>query len=292
MPLDRPSDAPAGEFVAFIHSHIGQGSGIDRETCSPSAPAPVSLPPAPAGAKAAGQARSTHARSRPGGRGQHAHSAGESSSGSGKVRCMPDQSFAANEHAILQEITAPFTTLRDDPGAITADVDFPVVLRGYDRLAVDAYVKRTIQLVAELHAQRSPEAAIRRATERMGEQISGILQRAYDTAAQITAQSRAEADNRLEVARHEAAQVAAGGERRLRELDGDTDRIWAERLRIVEDARELAGQLIALVESATERFPPAEAEVTAEPEAAEPETGADPRSVSALSATANRGART
>ena len=63
---------------------------------------------------------------------------------------MPDQSSAADEHAILQEITAPLATLPDDPVAIAADVDFPVVLRGYDRLAVDAYVKRTSQLVAEL----------------------------------------------------------------------------------------------------------------------------------------------
>ena len=171
---------------------------------------------------------------------------------------MPDQSSAADEHAILQEITAPLATLPDDPVAIAADVDFPVVLRGYDRLAVDAYVKRTSRLVAELQATRSPEAAVRRAIERMGEQTSGILQRAHDTAEQITAQSRAEAEDRLEVARQEAAQIAAAGEQRLKDLDADTDRIWAERLRIVEDARELAGQLTALAQSATERFPPAE----------------------------------
>ena len=103
---------------------------------------------------------------------------------------MPDQSSAADEHAILQGITAPLATLPDDPVAIVVDVDFPVVRRGYDRFAVDAYVKRTSQLVAELQATRSPEAAVRRAIERMGEQTSGILQRAHDTAEQITAQSR------------------------------------------------------------------------------------------------------
>src|SRR5881227_3196749 len=107
---------------------------------------------------------------------------------------MPDQSSAANEHAILQEITAPLARLPDDPVPLVADVDFPVVLRGYDRLAVDAYVKRTSQLVAELQASRSPEAAVRRALERVGEQISGILQRAHETAAQITAQSRSDAE--------------------------------------------------------------------------------------------------
>src|SRR5436309_2339898 len=104
---------------------------------------------------------------------------------------MPDQSSAADEHAILQEITAPLAPL-------AADVDFPRVLRGYDPMAVDAYVKQTSQLVAELQATRSPEAAVRRALERVGEQISGILKRAHETAEQITAQSRREAEDRLE----------------------------------------------------------------------------------------------
>ena len=86
--------------------------------------------------------------------------------------CMPDQSSAASEHAILQEITAPLDTLPDDAVA-AVHADFPVALRGYDRLAVDAYVKQTSQLVAELQATRSPEAAVRKALERVGEQISG-----------------------------------------------------------------------------------------------------------------------
>src|ERR1035441_3324694 len=120
---------------------------------------------------------------------------------------MADQSSAADEYAILQEITAPLTMLPDDPVAIAADVDFPVVLRGYDRVAVDAYVKRTRQLVAELEATRSPEAAIRRAIERMGERISGILQRAHDTAGQMIARSRAEAEDRLEGSPPEGAQT-------------------------------------------------------------------------------------
>lgn len=200
----------------------------------------------------------------------------------GNVECMPDQSSGADKRAILQEITAPLTTLPDDAFAIVDDVDFPVVLRGYDRDAVDAYVKRTRQLVADLQATRSPEAAIRRVAERMGEQISGIIERACDTAAQITAEARADAEDTLEVARQEAAQVVAGRERQLKDLDDDTDRVWADRLRIVEDARVLIRQLIAVVESASERFPPDESEVRPELEAAEPDVEAGPRSVVAL----------
>jgi hypothetical protein len=172
------------------------------------------------------------------------------------VRDMPDQSSASTEHALMQEITAPLATLPDDPVPVAADADFPIVLRGYDRLAVDAYVQKTSQLVAELQATRSPEAAIRRALERVGEEVSGILQRAHDTAAQITAQSRSEAEDRLEAARHEAAQIVAHAQERLRELDAETDRIWAERHRIVEDTRELANELLTLTGSAADRFPP------------------------------------
>src|SRR5437763_1275790 len=127
----------------------------------------------------------------------------------GKVQAMPDQSSAASEHALLQEITAPLATLPDDPVPEVADVDFPLALRGYDRLAVDAYVRKTSQLVAELQATRSPEAAVRRALERAGEEISGIPQRAHETAAQITAQSRSDAEERLDGARQEAVRLTA-----------------------------------------------------------------------------------
>jgi chromosome segregation ATPase len=174
------------------------------------------------------------------------------------VKCMPDQSSAATEHALLQEITAPLSTLPGDPVSQAADVHFPVALRGYDRIAVDAYVRQTTQLVAELQARSSPEAAIRRALERVGEQISGILQRAHDTAEQITAQSRSEAEDRLEEARHEAVRITAAAEQRLKDLDAETDRIWAERQQIVEDTRELARQLTGLTDSAADRFPAAD----------------------------------
>jgi DivIVA domain-containing protein len=182
---------------------------------------------------------------------------------------MPDQNSASTEHALIQELTAPLASLPDDPVPEVANVDFPVALRGYDRIAVDAYVKRTAQLVAELNAGRSPQAAVRRALERVGEDVSGILQRAHETAEQITAQSRVEAEDRLESARREAEQLVGTARQeadallseargQLRELDAETDRIWAERHRIVEDAHNLASQLLTLAEAAVERFPAAE----------------------------------
>jgi hypothetical protein len=181
---------------------------------------------------------------------------------------MPDQSRAADEHAILQDITAPLASL-GDPLPTPEETDFPRVRRGYDPMAVDAYVRKTRQLIADLQARGSPDAAVRRALERVGEQISGILQRAHDTAELITTQSRREAEDRLEQARQEARDLAAAGVKRVKDLDADADRIWAERLRIVEDARELAAQLTALADAAAERFPPAE-DATGSASAVEP----------------------
>ncbi|MGH2875597.1 MAG: hypothetical protein ACRDLV_05040, partial [Solirubrobacteraceae bacterium] len=149
------------------------------------------------------------------------------------------------------------------------------VLRGYDRLAVDDYVRDTRRLVAELQATRSPEAAVRRALERVGEQISGILQRAHETAGQIAAQSRVDAENRLEQSRAEAIEIRREAEQRVRDLDADTDRIWAERERIIADTEDLAGQLVALARSAAARFPAdAETEVRRREELDEDETEA------------------
>jgi DivIVA domain-containing protein len=208
------------------------------------------------------------------------------------VRSMPDQNSASTEHSLIQEITAPLASLPDDPVPEVANVDFPTVLRGYDRLAVDAYVKRTSQLVAELNAGRSPQAAVRRALERVGEDVSGILQRAHETAEQITSQSRVESEDRLEAARVEADQLVSGArlqadalladaQGRVRDLDAETDRIWAERHRIVEDAQSLASQLLALAESAITRFPAAE-EHTVEADAAPPEVDDDDQKTVAL----------
>lgn len=183
---------------------------------------------------------------------------------------MPDQSSAAQEHALLEQITGPLANLPEDPVAFNPDVDFPVALRGYDRIAVDAYVARTTQLIAELQATASPEGAIRRALERVGEEVSGVLQQAHQTADEVTTHSRAEAEDRLEAARVEAAQITAQAREQLRSLDEDTDRIWAERDRIVGDARELAHQLIELAETAAAKFPAAEPEPLAEVAETEP----------------------
>ncbi len=175
---------------------------------------------------------------------------------------MAEDRPGAGEHELTQKLTVPLGTVSDPHVSLPAEPDFPVVLRGYDRIAVDAYVQRTNQLVAELEAMRSPDAAVRRALERVGEEVSAILQRAHDTAAQMTEESRLQAQARSERAREDAAGITARTERQVKELGADTDRIWAERQRIVQDARALARELLALADAA-ERPPPAAQDLTA-----------------------------
>src|SRR5436189_326913 len=74
------------------------------------------------------------------------------------------------------------------------DVSFHGSVRGYERHEVDRYVQRVNQLIAELEIARSPEAAVRHALDRVGEQTSSILQQARETADAIIDTARAEAE--------------------------------------------------------------------------------------------------
>lgn len=148
---------------------------------------------------------------------------------------------------------------RHDPRlAEVRDVAFPVALRGYEREAVDAYVKRVNRLVSDLEASRSPDAAVRRALDQVGEETSGILQRAQETATEITARSRASADDRIREAEREARALTTDAEERVRELEADFGRIWSERDRLLEEVRDLAERLLANADDATDRFPTAD----------------------------------
>jgi len=86
------------------------------------------------------------------------------------------------------------------------DVSFPTAVRGYERRAVDAYVERVNRVIAELEVGSSPQAAVRHALDRVGEQTSGVLQRAREAAEQITAAALAEAEEITSSARAEAEQ--------------------------------------------------------------------------------------
>src|ERR1700724_1461787 len=78
--------------------------------------------------------------------------------------------------------TAVDSTLSRRVPADIRDVSFHTAVRGYERREVDRYVQRVNTVIAELEIAGSPEAAVRHALDRVGEQTSGILQQARETA--------------------------------------------------------------------------------------------------------------
>jgi DivIVA domain-containing protein len=146
-------------------------------------------------------------------------------------------------------------------------ISFPMSMRGYDRDAVDRYVERVNRLIAELEISRSPESAVKHAVAQVSEETRGILERAHETAEQITARSRSQADDRLQQAEGEAAEVREAAERRVHDLDADAEAIWAERLRLIEDVRGVADRLLAVADEAVARFPSAHVEEDEETQA-------------------------
>lgn len=132
---------------------------------------------------------------------------------------------------------------------------FNVVRRGYDKLEVDEYIERLQRRIDELQQHQTPDEAVQEAFARVGEEVSGVLRQAHDTADRMVAEAQREADDHRERAAREAGEVTSAAEQRVHTLDVDTDRIWAERERIVADARDLASRLQAVADLATERFP-------------------------------------
>jgi DivIVA domain-containing protein len=166
----------------------------------------------------------------------------------------------------------------DEEIAGIRDVSFPVVMRGYERAAVDAYVTRVNGIIAELQVSRSPQSAIRHALDQVSEETRGILERAHETADGIAARSRSQAADRVDKAESEARALVSDAEARLRELDDDADALRRARDRLIEDTRAVAEDLRALAEDAAARFSP-EPEEPEEPESdteTEPEAQTEP----------------
>jgi DivIVA domain-containing protein len=151
--------------------------------------------------------------------------------------------------------------------ASVRDVSFPIALRGYDRDAVDDYVQEVNRIIAELQVSRSPQSAIRHALDQVSEETFGILERAHETADEITARSRSQADDRLQWAEREAREAIAAATERVHALDADAEKVWQERQRLLDDVTRVSGDLMAIVEDAAVRFPAEpEAETTPLPE--------------------------
>jgi cell division septum initiation protein DivIVA len=134
------------------------------------------------------------------------------------------------------------TDVRDPLPENIRDPSFPAAVRGYDRRAVDTYVERVNTLIAELQVSGSPQAAVRHALDRIGEQTSGILQRTRETAEEITTSAREEAEETTARAKAEAQDITTDAQR----LASDAiSRASAEADELVAAARTEADEILA-----------------------------------------------
>src|SRR5919112_5193742 len=125
--------------------------------------------------------------------------------------------------------TQEYRAARFERGSATdriAGRTFPIVMRGYDRHAVDAFVQEVLELVRELEAGASHESIVQRKLEEVGEETSSILQRAHETADEIAARSRSQAEGRIERAEREADLVRRQADAYAEKIVVDTRLLW------------------------------------------------------------------
>jgi DivIVA domain-containing protein len=139
--------------------------------------------------------------------------------------------------ATPEEETA-FLKVRDRVPAELRNVSFPVSMRGYDRAAVEAYVQRVNRVIAELEVSRSPQAAIRHALDRVGEQTVAILREARESAERIAVAARDDADQTIQEAKAEAADLVVNAS-----ADAEQERAAAKQT--LADAQAEANELVS-----------------------------------------------
>lgn len=146
---------------------------------------------------------------------------------------------------------------------------FPVGPLGYNRTAVDQHLAELERELEQLRGQsEAPGMSISEEIERLGEQTASILVVAHDQAHETARLAQEQADRRVAEATANAVAVTEEAKRQLRELDNETDAVWRERRRLIEDVRSTGSALVALATEAAERFPE------------EPKAAADPAGTS------------
>jgi DivIVA domain-containing protein len=130
-----------------------------------------------------------------------------------------------------------FGDLRHYVPADILDVSFPVAVRGYDRHAVDAYVKRVNRVIAELKVSASPPAAVRHALDQASGKVDSLLEAAREAAEQITTSAREDAEQTTSRAKAEAAELVVN-------TTAEADRTREEAQEVIAKARAEADETI------------------------------------------------
>jgi DivIVA domain-containing protein len=130
---------------------------------------------------------------------------------------------------------------------------FPLAVRGYERQAVDDFVEQVADLVAELEGRQTRETVVQRALDQVGEETAGILQRAHQAADELAARSRSQAEGRIQRADREAELLRRQADEYAEKVIVDTQLLWDERQRLLDDLRQLADEVLATADEAAER---------------------------------------
>lgn len=126
------------------------------------------------------------------------------------------------------------------------NVTFPVAMRGFDREAVEAYVRRVNRVIAELEVTRSPQAAVRHAVEQVSEQTKTILDEARESAEKITTTAESEAEGIVAQAKQHSADLVVSA-------STEADRIRAESEELVSRSKAEAEKILADAEEEAAR---------------------------------------
>ena len=126
------------------------------------------------------------------------------------------------------------------------NVSFPIAMRGYDRDAVEVYVRRVNRVIAELEVTRSPQAAVRHAVERVSEQTKTILEEARESAEKITTSAESEAAEIVAKSKQQAADLVVSASTEADRIRAESDervtRSKAEAEKILADAEKEAAR--------------------------------------------------
>jgi DivIVA domain-containing protein len=163
------------------------------------------------------------------------HDMADSETGDLDVQQEPEQRFHRNSAERIREHT------------------FPLAVRGYERQAVDDFVEQVADLVAELEGRQTRETVVQRALDQVGEETAGILQRAHQAADELAARSRSQAEGRIQRADREAELLRRQADEYAEKVVVDTQLLWDERQRLLDDLRQLADEVLATADDAAER---------------------------------------
>jgi hypothetical protein len=168
------------------------------------------------------------------------------------------RAYDGDETQVDAEQTQAFDVLGDVPEAPGLTGRFPVGALGYNRAAVDDHIAALERELDELRSQSDlPESpiSITEEIERLGEQTASILVVAHDKAHETTRLAQEQADRCVADAASNAVAITEDAKRQLQSLDMETDTVWQERARLLDDARAVGAALIALIDEAEARFP-------------------------------------